>query len=139
MKNRFNIVLIVLTVFLLTGVSVIYYVFNKPHRNIEIETPAYVIDSITLIDDFNTDEKLANQMYVDQVILVSGTVTEFFIDSDQISIFLNNGISCELDTINKNESFINALAIGDQIKLKGKCDGFDMIMGVVFTRCFIVD
>ena len=35
------------------------------------------------------------------------------------------------------KEIINQLQLGDKISLKGKCDGFDMIMGVVLTRCYI--
>jgi hypothetical protein len=143
MKAGLKITLIILAIALIAGSSSVYYIFNKPHRNIEIETPAYTIDAESLYNEFNKDEVFANQTYVDQVVQVSGTIVELFIDEYQISIVLSDnieGVSCELDslTIDREESIINSLKIGDQITLKGKCDGFDMIMGVVLTRCFII-
>jgi hypothetical protein len=143
MKAGLKITLIILAIALIAGSSSVYYIFNKPHRNIEIETPAYTIEAESLYNEFNKDEVFANQTYVDQVVQVSGTIVELFIDEYQISIVLSDnieGVSCELDslTIDREESIINSLKIGDQITLKGKCDGFDMIMGVVLTRCFII-
>jgi len=143
MKGGLKIFLIILAVFLIAGSSSIYYIFNKPHRNIDLETPAYTIDAKSLFNEFNNDETLANLTYVDQVVQVSGIIAELFIDEHQISIVLNDqikGVSCELDslTIDRNKTIIKSLRIGDQITLKGKCDGFDMIMGVVLTRCFII-
>lgn len=143
MKTGLKIALIILAIALITGSFSVYYIFNKPHRNIEIETPAYTIEAELLFNEFDKDEVFANQTYVDQVVQVSGTIVELFIDEYQISIVLSDnikGVSCELGnlTIDRKESIINSLKIGDQITLKGKCDGFDMIMGVVLTRCFIV-
>ena len=133
-----------LAVFLIAGISSVYYVFNKPHRNIDLETAAYTVDAKSLFNEFNVDQALSNKTYVDQVVQVTGVIAELFIDKYQVSIVLNNeqqGVSCELDslTIDRNEAIINSLKIGDQITLKGKCDGFDMIMGVVLTRCFIIN
>lgn len=143
MKGGLKIFLIILATFLIAGSSSVYYIFNMPHRNIDIETPAYKIDAKSLFNEFSNDEAYANQTYADQVIQVSGIIAELFVDEYQISIVLNDqfkGVSCELDslTINRNKTMINSLKIGDQITLKGKCDGFDMIMGVVLTRCFII-
>ena len=144
MKGGLKIFLIILEVFLIAGISSIYYVFNKPHRNIDLETPAYIIDANTIFNEFSNDEVLANQTYANQVVQVTGQIAELFIDGYQISVVLNskqNGVNCELDslTIVLNKTLINSFKIGDQITLKGKCDGFDMIVGVVLTRCFIIN
>ena len=144
MKAGLKIFLIILAIAIIAGSSSVYYIFNKPHRNIDLESPAYIIDAKSLFNDFNDDEVFASQTYADQVIQVTGVIAELFIDEYQISIVLNdelNGVSCELDslTIDRNKTIINSLQIGDQITLKGKCDGFDMIMGVVLTRCFIIE
>ena len=144
MKGGLKIFLIILAVFLIAGSSSIYYIFNKPHRNIDLETPAYTLDAKSLFNEFSNDEAIANQTYGDQIVQVSGIIVELFVDEYQISIVLYDelkGVSCELDnlTIDRNKSIIKSFKIGDQITLKGKCDGFDMIMGVVLTRCFIIN
>ena len=144
MKTGLKIFLIILTVALIAGSSSVYYIFNKPHRNIDLESPAYIIDAKSLFSEFSSDESFANQTYSNQIVQVTGNITEIFIDEYQISIVLNDnikGVNCELDklTINRNKNHINSLKLGDQITLKGKCDGFDMIMGVVLTRCFIIN
>ena len=143
MNTGLKIFLIVLAAALIAGSSSVYYVFNKPHRNIDLESPAYNIDAKSLFNQFSNDESFANQTYSNQIVQVTGNIAEIFIDEYQVSIVLNDdikGVSCELDklTIDRNKTNINSLQIGDQITLKGKCDGFDMIMGVVLTRCFII-
>jgi len=141
MNKGLKIFLIILLAGLVASISVVYYAFNKPHRNIYSESPAYSIEAKALYAGFNKNEKLANQKYVDKVIQISGNITELFIDDNQVSIVLNDVISCELDSsiFEKNESAINSFKKGGQITLKGKCDGYDRIMGVVLTRCFIIE
>jgi len=143
MKKRLKIFLIIAVVGLVIGLSTVYYVFNKPHRNIEKEAPSFTLEAKVLYYEYNNDEELSNQKFADKVIQVNGKIVELSIEGYQISVVLNDemeGISCALDslTIDQNKSVINTLKIGDNITLKGKCDGFDMIMGVVLTRCFII-
>jgi len=143
MKKGLKIFLIIAAVGLITGLSTVYYVFNKPHRDVENEKPAFVMNATTLFSDFNEHEDISNEKYGDQIIQVTGNISELNIDGFQVSITLNDemeGVNCALDslTIDQNKVFINSLIIGEKITLKGKCDGFDMIMGVVLTRCFII-
>lgn len=143
MKKGLKIILIIAAIGLVTGISTVYYVFNKPHRDVENEAPSYTMEPKVLHDEFSNDEEASYRKYVDKVIQVTGEIAELSIDGDQVSVVLNDemeGVSCALDilAIDTNRSVINALKIGDKITLKGKCDGFDMIMGVVLTRCFII-
>lgn len=144
MKKGLKIFLIVALVGLVVGLSTVYYVFNMPHRDVENEAPAFTIEANILFDEYNTDEDATNLKYGDQVLQVSGDIAELSIDGYQVSITLNDemeGINCSLDSvaIDQNMELINQLKIGDNITLKGKCDGFDMIMGVVLTRCYIIE
>lgn len=143
MKKSVKIFLIVVGVGLVTGLSTVYYVFNKPHRNIEKESPSFTMEATTLYSDFSNDEIVANDKYADKVVEIKGEVVELTVEDFQVSIVLNDemeGVNCALDslTVVENKAMIKSLKVGDPIKLKGKCDGFDMIMGVVLTQCFIV-
>lgn len=143
MKKGLKIFLIIAVVGLITGLSTVYYVFNKPHRDVENEKPAYSLKAAGLFAEFDSNETLSNEMFGNQVLQVTGNIAEISIDGYQVSITLNDemeGVNCALDSlsIHENKDFINKLSIGDEITLKGKCDGFDMIMGVVLTRCFII-
>lgn len=134
-------------IFILISVTavflVIIYLFNKPCRNIETETPSYSMAAETLFNIYSIDEDMSNERYSNRVIQVSGKIAEILKENQQISIILfdtRNSVDCVLDgiTIKANQSFVNKLKVGDKITIKGKCDGFDMIMGVVLTRCFII-
>lgn len=143
MKKGIKIFLIIALVGLVTGLSTVYYVFNKPHRDIAGETPSYTMQANSLFNDYNNNEEISNQKYANSVIQVSGTIAELSITDNQVSLVLNDemeGVNCALDssTIELNQLAINNLKVGDDITIKGKCDGFDMIMGVVLTQCFII-
>jgi len=143
MKKGLKIFLIIAAVGLITGLSTVYYMFNKPHRDVENEKPAFTMNASVLFSDFNENENISNEKYGDQIIQVTGEISELNIEGYQVSITLNDemeGVNCALDslTVEQNKALINAMVIGEEITLKGKCDGFDMIMGVVLTRCFII-
>ncbi len=143
MNKLLKIFLIVAAVGLVTGLATVYYVFNKPHRDVENENPAFVMQAAALFNEYNGNEEVSNTKFGDQVIQVTGEIVELSIEGYQVSITLNDemeGVNCGLDslTVVKNKPLVENLNIGDQITLKGKCDGFDMIMGVVLTRCFII-
>ena len=144
MKKGLRIFLIIAVVGLVSGLSTVYYVFNMPHRDVENEQPSFTITAAELFAEYNSNENISNDKFGDKVIQVSGIIVELSNEGYQVSITLNDemeGVNCALDsiTIVENKLLINNFAIGDEVTLKGKCDGFDMIMGVVLTRCFIIN
>ena len=144
MNKGLKIFLIIAVVGLVTGLSTVYYVFNMPHRDVMGEAPSFTMDAAALYTEYNSDEEASNVKFADKVIQVTGKIVELSNEGYQISIVLNDemeGVNCALDsmTIDKHKSLIEGLKTGDNITLKGKCDGFDMIMGVVLTRCFIIE
>ena len=144
MKKGLKILLFSVVLCMLTAIGALYYVFNKPARNIESEIPSIVSDARTFYLEYSILEKVSDKKYANKVIQLSGTIAELSIDGYQVTIVLNDekrAVNCFLDSlsINSNQVFINNLKLGDNITLKGRCDGFDMIMGVVLTHCFIIE
>ncbi|MFY0673234.1 MAG: hypothetical protein JXQ87_07510 [Bacteroidia bacterium] len=144
MSKTLKILLVFAGLGILVGGSVVFYVFNKPHRNIEEEAPAFTMVASSFYNEFSSDEAAGNLKFGNQVIQVNGPIAEVSLNGAEATIVLNDemeGISCTLDStaVANNEEKIKALSIGDQVTLKGKCDGFDMIMGVVLTKCFFVN
>jgi hypothetical protein len=142
MKKWIKVVLGVAVVGLIVGVSAVYYVFHMPHRNVEGEKPAFTVSAADLFNEFNTDETASTAKYANQVIEVSGDVVEITKEGYQVSLVLNDeteGVNCSLDSVSvvENKEIIDNLKNGDKVTIKGKCDGFDMIMGVVLTSCFL--
>lgn len=142
-KTLIRLVIGLFIVGVLGGVGTYIYVFHKPHRNIEKEKPAYIVTAQTLHEDFAKDEVASYNKYGDKVIQVSGEVVEYSMNNDAATIvFISQieGVSCsfEAEMIEKQKSKMQKIKVGDKVTLKGKCDGYDMIMGIVLTRCVII-
>ena len=141
MKKGVKIILIIIAAGIILGGGGVYYVFNKPHRDVEGEKAAFTMDAKALFDEYNANEAAGNLKFGDKIIQVKGKIVEVTKDGFQVSVVLNDemeAVNCTLDsvTIVNDKALVEAIKVGDEISLKGKCDGFDMIMGVVLTRCY---
>ncbi len=144
MKKGLKNLLILGLIGALIGAGVVYYVFNKPHRDVKGEVPTYTMDAQDLYSEYNENEDAGNAKFGDKVIQISGSIVDISDEGGEISLVLNDemeAINCALDSmmIVNNKALVENLEIGKNVTLKGKCDGFDMIMGVVLTRCYIVE
>ena len=142
-KKLIHIALVLIGVGLLSATVTYIYVFHKPHRNIAKEKPAFILDAHTLISDFSTNETGSYEKYGNQVLQVTGEVVDISVSEKGASITLLDameGINCSFDSVAvaKSKSVFESIDVGSNIELKGQCDGYDMIMGVVLTRCVFV-
>ena len=142
MKKIYKILIYLVLFGLLCGFGVYMYVFHKPHRNIGKEKPAYTLTAPELLKAFSEKEDAAYKMYGDKALQVTGKIADIAKKSTDITITLEDqtsGVSCsfEAEYCQKNADKLGALKVGDEVTVKGKCDGYDMIMGVVLTRCVI--
>jgi hypothetical protein len=145
MNKTIKVLLILLVFGLLVGTGVYLYVFHKPHRNIANEKPAFTLTSTDLLKQFSENEDSCNKIYGNKTIEVSGKIVDITKKEKLVlSVILNNsstGVNCYFDSLysSENAPVINNFEIGNEIKLKGKCDGYDDIMGVVLNSCVLVD
>jgi hypothetical protein len=143
MKKLFKIGLILFSVGLLLGLATYIYVFHKPHRNIGKEKAAYILSANQIYQDFSTQEDSSYVKYGNKVIQVNGQVADIQLQSNQATITMNNtmeSVNCIIDstTMVENIDQIKQISVGDNVELKGQCDGYDMITGVVITRCILL-
>lgn len=143
MKKILKICLILAITGIIAAGAIALYMIYKPHRNIAKEKPAYILEAKQLFSEFSTNEKLSNEKYINQVIQLTGNVVDVNITENTATIAILDemeGINCSFDsaTVAKSKDEISKIAVGDTIQLKGQCDGYDMIMGVVLTRCVLV-
>lgn len=121
----------------LLGAAVGYYLWNKPHQNIQAASVDANVTAAQLFAAFEQDEAKANEKYLDKIIQVSGRIADSSTGTEgQIKITLESddplfGVICELDPLSehKRTSFLP----GETILLKGKCTG--KLMDVVLVRC----
>lgn len=143
MKRLIKIGFILLSIGIFAAFGTYLYVFHKPHRNIAREAPAYRVDARQLYDEFNNNEDSSYSKYADKVLQVTGPVAEVSTSTNSANITLldrMSGISFGFDslTLASNKAQLESIREGDTITIKGKCDGYDMIMGVVLTRSIVI-
>ena len=123
----------------LLGVGVGYFMYNKPHQNMEKAEADMTLESTTLFSAFESNEAEANEKYLDKIIKISGTVKEVNTDEEgNISLTLESGnelfgVICQMDNLTKQEK--TDFKIGEPVTLKGICTG--MLMDVVLVRCVV--
>lgn len=121
----------------LVGAAVGYYLWNKPHQNMEKAAADISIEASELFAAFDTDETAANKEYLDKVIQISGTVrSSSYNEEGDVKVTLDSrdemfGVICELDELSEHER--TRFDPGEKITMKGKCTG--KLMDVVLVRC----
>lgn len=144
MKKILKIGLILFLFGLVSASGTYLYVFHKPHRNIAKEKPAYEICAKDLYTEFSEDEMDSYEKYGNKVLQVTGRVVEFELNDNGASLVYVDpleGINCAFDstTVIQEQSELSLIDVGNIVTIKGQCDGFDLIMGVVLTRCVLIE
>ena len=109
------------------------YVYNKPHSSAAHATPDYSLSATDLYQQFQQDEAVANQKYLDKIIEVKGTVAEVQHSGNSATIELREesamgGINCSFTNL---EHIIQIPSKGSLLTIKGKCSGFLMDVNLV--------
>jgi regulatory protein YycI of two-component signal transduction system YycFG len=116
MKKSKVIVVFILTSLLLVGI-IVYYQFNKPHRNFSEESASFNLSAMELVESYQKDPALSDSLYVDQFVAVTGEIMEL---TDQ-SILLSPGVYLNLDSTQNFE----LLKVGQEVSLVGRVLSFD--------------
>lgn len=118
------------------GGAIGYYLWNKPHENMQTAKADMAIDAAVLFNEFETDEAAANAKYLDKTVAVSGKVKETTrTDDGTVKVSLDTGsdfgVLCELDPLSQHPR--TDFASGETVTFKGICTGFNF--DVQLTRC----
>lgn len=118
------------------GAAVGYYLWNKPHENMQAAKTDLAIEATALFNEFNTDEAAANAKYLDKTIAVSGRVKEAGkTDDGTVKVSLDTasdfGVLCELDPLSQHPR--TDFTPGETVTFKGNCTGLNF--DVQLTRC----
>ena len=90
-------ILRILTPLFIIGFTIIYFTYNKPHKDFNKAPSQFTIESKKLISFYQNNSEDANTKYLDKIILITGTIT----DLEENIIILDNGIVCTLDPSQK--------------------------------------
>lgn len=122
---------------LLIGITVAYFIYNKPHQNMERSKVDMAVSAVDLFTEFEQNESKANEKYLEKVILVEGEIKEISTNEEgNVSLTLKSssdlfGVICQMDNLTEHER--TDFSVGETVSLKGICTG--MLMDVVLVRC----
>lgn len=108
---------------IITAVAIGYRMYNKPHRNIADETPAFTLTEPELTAMFTDNASASDQKLKDKVIQLSGTVKKTEQSNGIMNLTFDAGggymISAALDSTETDRP-----QAGAQVSLKGLYVGF---------------
>lgn len=130
-----RVILLIIALVILSGILIGYTLYNKPQRSVEREE-AVSVSADQLFKDFEGDEAAANTKYLNQAVLVTGTISEISFNQDGKTVLILGtdnpmfGVSCTL------EGQAQGLSAGARVSVKGICTGY--LSDVVITRGIII-
>lgn len=133
-------ILIVLGLIIMIAIIIGISMYFKPHENMSRQSADFSLSANELVYDFEADEAVANEKYVDKVIEVTGEIGSVDVTADKITLILNtenpvSGVICEMDDLSDHDSSL--FVEGEKISLKCLCTGY--LMDVAVRRCVVVN
>ena len=116
MKKSRVIATMLLSIILAAGIFV-YYQFNKPHRDFSEEEAAFTLGAEELVKAYQQDPSLSDSLYVDQLLAVSGEISEL----KENAVLLSPGIYLSLDSTQS----MDALMVGQEVSIVGRVLSYD--------------
>ena len=126
---------ILLVVIVLTTV---YFVYNKPHRNILDEEAKFSLALTEMNDEFLADEEAAYKKYFNQVVEISATASSISKKENERYdvVLISNGVMANGELISAGDQF-EAL-INKEVVLKGLFIGYDNLLEEIkLSECSI--
>jgi len=138
-RKTIRILLWIFLIGIVVAVSAVYYVFNKPRRNISKESALYSLEAKQLISEFRKDETTATAKYLDKAITVKGEIKNVRTLENHSMVFSledeMEGVSCTVDSADAviNSSKLTQFSKGSMGTFKGRCSG--MLMDIQIINC----
>lgn len=127
-------ILIVLLIVLLAGAGVAFYMWNKPHETVE-DRKSVAVGADTLANAFIENEQKANAAYLNQVLDVTGTISDVAKNQDGKTVITLSvsdplsGVQCTM-----RDDKVQATP-GASVTVKGFCNGYTLV--VLLSDCII--
>ncbi len=136
--NKKKIIIGILTIGIIVA-FIGYKMYNKPHVNVAETASDISLIANDILNDFTSDEDLANTKYLEKIIEVKGVISELKIEEGKGIITLKTeddfgSVLCHLSPEETNK--IDTLKVGQTILLKGICTGF--LMDVILVKCVLL-
>lgn len=137
MKKWMKILLSVAGIGLVAGLILLYWIFNKPHRDVAKEQ-GIELTAQQLYDAFKNNETQANSLYLDKAIQLSGTVADISTNQagQKVVNFSTNDPLVMINCTFKTDP--GSLKAGDTITFKGICTGYIPDANVVINEGVLI-
>ena len=144
MSTRLKILIVFLLLGIGTFVYVWFFVYNKPHKDIERSKPDYVLLASDLYDHYSNGLNTEIKNYNGKVLQISG-VPSYVENNDSLTVvvfvfnsgmFGDEGIRCTL--LPSYSAKAGNLNLEDKLEIKGYCSGYNDT-DVILEQCSIID
>ena len=127
-RSRFFIGILIIALLIL---SISYKLVYKKHRDIAKEKASFELTSEAFINEFNDNEKIASERYLNKVILIGGTVSEI----DKHGITVDQAVYAKYD-----QEIELTITKDSKVKIKGRCIGYDELLETVkLDQCTLIN
>ncbi len=127
-RKVIKVVLIVVAIGIAAAASIVLYLFNKPHRDVQSADVNFTLTASDLVQEYLTDPKAGNLKYLDdsgdsKIIAVTGTVRSISRDmNNQLVVLLQDdgdkaGVSCTFSAA--TNAAAEKLTAGQTVTIKG--------------------
>ena len=118
--------------------TTVYFVYNKPHRNILAEEAKFSLALTQMNGEFLADEEAAYKKYFNQVVEISATASSINKkENGRYDVVLNsNGVIANGELISAGDQFESL--INKEVVLKGLFIGYDNLLEEIkLSECLI--
>jgi uncharacterized membrane protein len=125
-KSWLKRILISLLILALIVASVYWYVATEKFADTKERKPAFTVNALDFIREFQQNDSAANAKYTDQIITVNGRVSEMEAADTTVNIkFIDTTTGSYAIFAFQQQHLAEAKAIkaGDSISVKGSCSG----------------
>jgi hypothetical protein len=122
MKKKAKLALLIACVCITAAGTVVWFIWNKPHRSVENEK-GLKVTAEQLVIDYELSDSIANSKYLDRAIAVTGKVAVTAVNQDgQNTVTLQSAslLSSVYCTLKKGQP---VPAAGNTVLIKGICTG----------------
>lgn len=134
----------IIAVGILAAAYVWFFVYNKPHKDIENAKPDFTVTAESFIQEFEANDTASSRKYDEKVVQFSGNFNKIESADTTVSVVFDFGgntiISAQVLPKYKNE--VQALNPGTPITLKGLYNGYitgDSLFGlpgnILLNKC----
>jgi hypothetical protein len=132
-------IILILSLLIFLGGFIAYKMYNKPHVNVAETSSDVSLEAVKIVDDFSSDEIMANTTYLDKIVQVSGIINSIKTENETVIVALEGNsfgdVLCYLSEESKTK--VNTLKEGQRVTLKGICTGF--LLDVVLVKCALIN